>query len=178
MASLRGQGLSAELPAGFEGRVFQRAASFGAATYPVVHFASFPIPEGTADFGGGVPVAMAPTDIFAVLFQYGPESLGKALFARSGMPRTLSPDEFHPYTLRRGAPGQSGTQWFFTENGKPFTFYAVLGSHALRATLVPKVNRLLAGITVSPPAPPAPSAGAGGAPEPAPAPTTSTVGGA
>ena len=36
-------------------------------------------------------------------------------------------------TLRRGLPGQSGTQWFFTEAGRPFSFYAVLGSHALRA---------------------------------------------
>jgi hypothetical protein len=170
MASLRGQGLSAELPPGFEGRVFRRAATVGAATYPVMHFATFPIPEGTADFGGGVPAAMAPTDIFAVLFQYGPESLGKALFARSGMPRTLSPDHFHPYTLRRGAPGQSGTQWFFTENGKPFTFYAVLGNHALRTSLVPKINVLLSGITISPPALPPVSAGA--------TPTTSTPSGA
>jgi hypothetical protein len=96
---------------------------------------------------------MAPTDIFAVLFQYGPESAGQALFARSSMPRNLSTDHFAPYTLRRGVAGQSGTQWFFTENGKPFTFYAVLGSHALRASLVPRVNVLLSGIAVTPPAP-------------------------
>ncbi|MBO0693279.1 MAG: hypothetical protein J2P58_10320 [Acidimicrobiaceae bacterium] len=176
MASLRGQGLSAELPPGFEGRVFRRSAADGAATYPVMHFASFPISAATADFGGGVPATMGPTDIFAVLFQYGPESLGQALFARVGMPRTLSPDHFKPYLLRRGAPGQSGTQWFFTENGKPFTFYAVLGSHALRASLVPKVNRLLSGITISPPSPPSP--GAGTNPISVPTAPTSTVGGA
>jgi len=167
MASLSGQGLAAQLPPGFEGRVFRRAAAIGTETYPVMHFATFPIPEGTADFGGGVPVAMAPTDIFAVLFQYGPESLGKALFARVGMPRTLSAEHFKPYLLRRGAPGQAGTQWFFTENGKPFTFYAVLGSGVLAPSLVPKVNRLLAGITISPPPPVSVAA----------APTT-TVGGA
>jgi hypothetical protein len=159
MAWLRAQGLSANLPGGFEGRIFQRIGNAGAQTYPVAHFATFAIPAGTADFGGGVPVAMRPTDIFAVLFQYGPESLGKALFARAGMPRTLSPEHFQPYTLRRGAPGQSGTQWFFTENGKPFTLYAVLGSHALRASLVPKLNVLLSGISV---APPSASAGAAG----------------
>lgn len=173
MAWLHAQGFSAQLPQGFEGRVFQRAATAGAVTYPVVHFASFPIPEGTADFGGGVPAAMGPTGIFAVLFQYGPESLGKALFARQGMPRALSPDDFKPYLLRRGAPGQSGTQWFFTENGKPFTFYAVLGSHALRASLVPRVNLLLAGITISPPAPSSPPASG-----PVPTAPGATVGGA
>jgi hypothetical protein len=157
MAWLKGQGLAASLPSGFEGRIFQRAATVGAATYPVAHFATFAIPEDAADFGGGVTASMAPTDIFAVLFQYGPESVGQALFARSGLPRVLAPDQFQPYTLRRGVAGQSGTQWFFTENGKPFTFYAVLGSHALRASLVPRLNVLLAGISVSPPAASAPN---------------------
>jgi hypothetical protein len=152
MAQLNAQGIGVRLPTGFEGRIFQRASSAGAVAYPVAHFATFPIPADTADFGGGVPAGMAPTDIFAVLFQYGPESLGQALFARSGMPRTLAPDDFRPYTLRRGVAGQSGTQWFFTENGKPFTFYAVLGSHALRASLVPRVNVLLSGIAIAPPA--------------------------
>ena len=57
---------------------------------------------------------------------------------------------FQPYVLRRGLTGQSGTQWFFTEAGRPFTLYAVLGSHARRSILVPRVNQLLAGLTVEP----------------------------
>ena len=53
--------------------------------------------------------------------------------------------------LRRGLPGQSGTQWFFTEAGRPFSFYAVLGSHVLqRPALVPRVNTLLSSLTLSP----------------------------
>ena len=53
-------------------------------------------------------------------------------------------------TLRRGIPGQSGTQWFFTEAGRPFSFYAVLGSHALRPALVPRVNTLLTSLDAEP----------------------------
>jgi hypothetical protein len=150
MAQLSSRGISAWLPGGFEGRIFQRTATSGSISYPVGHFATFALPADVADFGGGVPVAMAPTDVFAVLFEYGQESVGRALFARQGMPRSLTADQFRPYTLRRGAAGQSGTQWFFTENGRPFTFYAVLGSHALRAALVPRVNALLGGISVMP----------------------------
>ena len=60
----------------------------------------------------------------------------------------LAPDDFSPVRLRRGLVGQSGTQWFFTEAGRPFSFYAVLGSHALRGTLVPRVNALIASLTV------------------------------
>jgi hypothetical protein len=92
---------------------------------------------------------MGPADVFASLFEYGPESVGTALFAQQGRPTAFSEADFSPMTLRRGIPGQSGTQWFFTESGRPFSFYAVLGSHALPA-LVPRVNALLASLTLSP----------------------------
>ena len=60
-------------------------------------------------------------------------------------------------TLRRGIPGQSGTQWFFTEAGRPFSFYAVLGSHTQRSLLVPRVNEVLGSLTLSPAVPAAPT---------------------
>jgi hypothetical protein len=93
---------------------------------------------------------MGPSDVFATLFEYGPESIGTALFARQGRPASFSETDFSPTTLRRGIPGQSGTQWFFTEAGRPFSFYAVLGSHALRPSLVPRVNTLFSSLTLSP----------------------------
>jgi hypothetical protein len=46
-------------------------------------------------------------------------------------------------------PSQSGTQWFFTESGRPFTLYVVLGNHGLRNSLVPRVNSLLGNVDVS-----------------------------
>jgi hypothetical protein len=149
MAKLRAYGIESALPSGFEGRIFRRPAMAGATSYPVVHVANFPLPADVADFGGGAVTLMGPTNIFAVLFEYGPESVGRALFARQGMPRALGPGDFRPTLLRRGLGGQSGTQWFFTESGRPFTFYAVLGSHARRDALVPLVNAVLASLVVS-----------------------------
>jgi hypothetical protein len=93
---------------------------------------------------------MSATDVFAVLFEYGPESLGKALFAANGIPRSLTIHQFFPFLLRRGVGGQSGTQWFFTDANRPFSFYAVLGSHVLRSQLLPEVNGLLRQITITP----------------------------
>ena len=150
MARLRAHGIGVTLPDGFEGRIFVRPRVPGATSYPVAHFATFPLPADVADFGGGAVTLMGPSDIFAVLFEYGPESVGKALFARQGMQRSLTTSDFRPTVLRRGLGGQSGTQWFFTEAGRPFTFYAVLGSHARRGLLVPRLNTLLAALTVSP----------------------------
>jgi hypothetical protein len=157
VATLRAHGIAAALPEGFEGRIFMRPRISGEVPYPVAHFATFALPADVGDFGGGAVSLMGPNDIFAVLFEYGPESVGTALFARLGMPRSLGLGDFRPTVLRRGLGGQSGTQWFFTQSGRPFTFYAVLGSHALRGTLVPRVNDLLAGMGISPPSVPASS---------------------
>ena len=149
MPTISAHGIVTRLPDGFEGRIFVRPATVGV-TYPVGQFATFPIPDDTGDFGSGAVTLMGPSDVFATLFEYGPESLGTALFARQGRPAGFSETDFSPMTLRRGIPGQSGTQWFFTESGRPFSFYAVLGSHALRPVLVPRVNTLLSSLTLSP----------------------------
>jgi hypothetical protein len=147
---LHAHGIAAPLPRGFEGRIFVRATSGPEVPYPVAHFATFPLPADVSDFGGGAVNLMGPNDIFVVLFEYGPESLGRALFARQGMPRTLTTTDFRPYVLRRGLGGQSGTQWFFTDSGRPFSLYVVLGSHTRRAALVPRVNSLLGSVVISP----------------------------
>jgi hypothetical protein len=151
VARLRAHGIGATLPDGFEGQIFIRSHTSGETAYPVAHFATFPLPQDVADFGGGAVTLMGPSDIFAVLFEYGPESVGKQLFSRQRMPRSLHSGDFRPILLRRGLGGQSGTQWFFTEAGRPFTFYAVLGSHARRDVLVPRVNGLLGALTINSP---------------------------
>jgi len=150
VATLRAHGIEAHLPPGFEGRVFVRRPMAGEATRPVAHFATFPLPANVADFGSGAVQLMGPDDIFAVLFEYGPESVGTPLFGRHGAPHRLGPSDFSPVLLRRAIGGQSGTQWFFTTGGRPFTFFAVLGSHRLRHQLVPRLNQLLASLVVTP----------------------------
>jgi hypothetical protein len=155
---LQAHGIAASLPGGFEGRIFVRPTIAGESTYPVAHFATFALPAVVGDFGSGAVTLMGPNDIFVSLFQYGPESVGTALFARQGMPRSLTAADFRTTVLRRGLGGQSGTQWFFTEAARPFTLYVVLGSHLRRAALVPRLNALIGTVAISPPVAPAPAA--------------------
>jgi len=159
VAVLRAHGIEATLPTGFEGRIFIRPSTGREVPYPVANFATFALPADVGDFGSGAVTLMGTSDIFATLFEYGPESLGKPLFARQGMPLILSSDDFRPYVLRRGLSGQSGSQWFFTEAGRPFTLYVVLGSHVRRNQLLPRVNDLIGALSVAPtltaPGPPA-----------------------
>jgi hypothetical protein len=130
-------------------------------SYPVGQFATIPIPDDIGDFGSGAVTLMGPNDIFATLFEFGPESLGTALFSSQGWPSSFTPADFSPMRLRRGLPGQSGTQRFFTDGGRPFSFYAVLGSHIRRNALVPQVNELMSSVFISPASTPAGGAGPG-----------------
>jgi hypothetical protein len=150
MVLLRAHGIAASLPAGFEGRIVIRPAIGREVPYPVANFATFALPADIGDFGSGAVNLMGTSDIFATLFEYGPESLGQPLFARQGIPQSLSVDDFRPYVLRRGMNGQSGSQWFFTEAGRPFTLYVVLGSHVQRSQLIPRVNDLIGNLSVDP----------------------------
>jgi hypothetical protein len=156
MATLQAHGITAGLPGGFEGRIFRHQPVAPEVACAVAHFATFALPTDVGDFGGGAVNLMGPDDIFVALFEYGSDSLGTKLFAHRGMPRQLTTAHFLPYVLRRGLVGQSGSQWFFTESDRPFTLYVVLGSHARRSDLVPRVNGLLSGVTVLPAPQPAP----------------------
>jgi hypothetical protein len=150
-ARLHGLGIDVRLPLGFEGRIFRRPESQGAHSYAVAQFATIPLPpvRAVGDFGAGIVQHLGGDDVLAVLFEYGPESLGTALFARAGLPRSVDVEQFKTFRLRRGMPGQAGTQCFFTESGRPFTLYAVLGSYDRRAVTAARLNLLLGEISVS-----------------------------
>ena len=94
------------------------------------------------------------------------------------MPRTLTADDFSPTVMQRAIPGQAGCQFFFNEGGRAFCLYAVIGSYAQRATLVAKVNAVLATVQIDPTATGAPT---GTTPDddhasPSPSTTTTTTG--
>jgi hypothetical protein len=157
-------GLAVELPPGWDGRITRRddgqatqlvgpggVAGLAVASHPVVHVASFPLPDRRADFGSDVVETMGPDGVFAVLFEYGPAAVGTSLFATVGFPQ-LDGSRFTPDTLQRGIPGQAGFQTFFQVSRRAFTLYAVIGSYARRARLVPRLDGVLATTRIAGPA--------------------------
>jgi len=159
MAVLAAQGIEMELPAGWDGRIRRRevvaaqdrvgpAAAAPLAPPAIAHAASFSLPPGAGDFGGGAVELMRPADLFVALVEFDPDSIGTALFRREGMPRSLRAEAFGPDALQRTIAGQGGTQVFFTEAGRPFCLYVVLGSFARRGRSLPVLNGLLQGITI------------------------------
>lgn len=110
--------------------------------------ATFPLPVGVGDFGGGATPRMGFNDILIVLLEYGPESVGTALFERQGRP-TLRSADFDENQLQHNLAGQSGSQTFFTEAGRAWCLYVVLGSHLNRARAVPVVNQVISSMRLA-----------------------------
>ena len=163
MPELTGQGVTVDLPPGWDGRIFRRPqqgeasttdsgspAPSGATTHSVVHLASVALPSTIGDFGSGAVEQLGVHDVLVVLFEYNPASAGTKLFSRRGLPRALEAGAFSPNVLQRRLRGQAGTQVFFIEAGRPFSLYVVLGSYANRTELVPMVNQVLETIRVNP----------------------------
>jgi hypothetical protein len=144
------------VPRGWDAEIYSRgreigtqAAGGGGSSRPVVHVGTFPLPAARGDFGSGAVEIMNQDDVLVVLFEYGPESVGSPLFARSGVPRVAAGD-FGPNNMQRPIAGQSGAQYFFNQSGRAFCLYVVLGAHSRRNELVPEVNQVLAGLTIDP----------------------------
>ncbi|MDQ1398171.1 MAG: hypothetical protein QOG97_713 [Acidimicrobiaceae bacterium] len=139
------------VPNGWDVRIKGSApGTSGSVDYPVVHAANFALSATREDFGGELVARMTGRQVFVALLGYGSDGAGHGLFAPSGLPRALQPDWFDPLAMQRPIAGMAGVQRFFSAEGRKFCLYAVLGSYARRAVLVPAVNQFLAGVTIQP----------------------------
>lgn len=120
---IAGHGISIELPAGWEGRISQRAQGG-----PVLHAATFALRQSDGDFGAAATGRMRSGDVFAALLEYRDEDKirpGVGLFQDIGQP-TPAPHEFSAMQLQVTRPGQFGWQRFFTADRRTSCLYAVV----------------------------------------------------
>ena len=148
MSVVSAYGLSFDVPQGWDGRVYRRPAAPPESTHPVLHAGNVPLPEDRGDYGSGAVERMGAANVFLALLEFHPSARDSALFARSGRPSTLDPNAFHPASLQRSLPGQAGTQAFFSDKGRAFCLYVVLGSWADRGRLVPLATDALQRVSI------------------------------
>lgn len=158
---LTAHGLRIDLPRGWEGTISAEDPAVVAAqvrtfsaraaapdTMPVAHVATFALPPVRDDFGGDVVGRMRPGDVFISLLEYGPETVGSALFSARGMRRRLDPRAFSARALQRRIPGHAGLQLFFTHGSRAFCLYVVLGDADDANRLVRRAEQVLATIAI------------------------------
>lgn len=146
---LSGAGITVELPIGWEGSIAPPAMlADGARRHSVTHLANFPLPPTRGEYGSGAVELMANGDVLIVLLEFGPESAGTALFDKP-RPAFLRASDFSRDTLQQRVPGHGGCQRFFTEAGRPFCLYVVVGDHIDRADALASINSVLGRISIS-----------------------------
>ena len=152
MTALAGRGIRVTLPSGWEGEIDDGLSLLadGSTRPTTVHLANFPLPPDRGDFASAALEAMRPGDALVVVFEYGPESAGTALFAAKGIPRSVSAGDFDREMLVRPMPGLSGLQRFFSHQGRAFCLYVVVGSHLDRADALGAINATLASLEIDP----------------------------
>jgi hypothetical protein len=154
VASLSSAGITVDLPPGWNGSIEGGRLALqlddGAQRYAVMHLANFPLPEVRGDFGALVVENMGPDDILIVLKEFSPEATKTPLFAAVGLPRAPVPGDFLREMLQRPIEGQAGMQRFFTEGGRAFCLYVVIGSFIDRSDLVPALAQVLARLEIEP----------------------------
>ena len=170
--TIDGHGFSVQLPAAWEGRIYQRATPttaftpknraadstgtnaaragdgwLGEQTRAVLHLGNFALPADRGDYGSGAVERMGPGNTFIAILEFGQECLGTALYGSVGLPR-VSPEKFDPNALQRRISGQAGCQFFFTAQSRPLCLYVVLGSQQNAVALSAQANQVLDRIKV------------------------------
>ena len=146
--NIAAHGIAIELPPGWEGAISGARKSDPDAT-PVVHLSTAALGPNRGDFGSGSVEDLGPDDVFVALVEYGSDCVGTELFARQGMPRRLRERAFNRRALQRTLDGQCGQQVFFTEAGRAFCLYVVLGRDHDLGPLLGRVHRALDAVVVA-----------------------------
>jgi hypothetical protein len=142
-------GLSAEGPSGWEARIFRREPQLaGEVTHPVLHACTRELPADRGDFGSGVVENLGLDDVFVSLVEFGADVADQGLFAPQGRP-VLRPSQFSPDRIQRQLPNITASQHFFSEGGRAFCLFVVLGAHSRRMALAPRAERFVTSLRVT-----------------------------
>jgi hypothetical protein len=148
LTRLSAEGLSVDIPKGWDARIFRRRAELPETTHTVLHVADFALPTDAADYGDGAVQKMGPSNLLVTLVEFHPDSVSTPLFSSVGLPVPLRPDDASRTTLQRPMAGQAGIQRFFSLAGRAWSLYVVLGSFDRRSVLVGAANGVLSTLQV------------------------------
>ena len=130
-------GIRVDLPTGWEGSIRQPATlPYGARRYSVTHLANFPLPPARGEYGSGAVDLMTNGDA------------GTPLFGNS-RPPFLRASDFSRDTLQQRVEGHGGCQRFFTEMGRPFCLYVVVGDYIDRVDVLESINNVLGRVQIT-----------------------------
>jgi hypothetical protein len=140
-------GISVDLPAGWEGRAFVPKVPPPALNFPVLHASSFAMVPDDSSFAGRLAAAMGDRDAMFSLVEYDPRLAGDALFREHRLPLRVGPAEVHPMAMQVPRRGRGAAQRFFAATGRAFCLYVIVGDDRARFA---QLDSILGSLRVEP----------------------------
>jgi hypothetical protein len=145
---LGAMGLAVDLPPGWEGHILAMTAEDGT-KYANLHAGNFGLEPHGSTFGQFSIERMDAQKALVVVVEYGPGSIGTALFSSGRWPPTLSAGDLNPANFPGPRPpGLAANQNFVTVKGRAFCIYTVMGLEAGAAPQIAAVNGVLSTLAV------------------------------
>ena len=146
MREIRGFGISAAIPDGWEARIHRHTEG-----EPTLHAATFVLPPHDGDFGTRATRRMPTEALFLSLTEY---RTGRGLDVRRGLfanqpPTSLDATHFSSHSLLQARPGQRGLQRFFSFSGRAFCLYVVVSGSARTTHHLAAASHLLRRLDIS-----------------------------
>ena len=148
MTRLAADGLSVEVPPGWEGRIFTPHLPPPAENHPVLHLADVALPTDRSSYvETSATLRRARGGIVCSLVGFGSGPADVGLYAPQGVPRLYARD-LDPRALQVPVRDQAGVQRFFSVAGRAFSLYVVATVDLHTAARLRTMNHTLASLQV------------------------------
>jgi len=150
MGVLKGHGLSIDVPANWEGRIFVPALPAPAINLPILHLTDTVLPLQRSTYAPEVAARAGSSGALVALAEFEDRLADRGLYAPQGLRLPLRRETFDTRALQLPNPSQEGHQRFFSQGGRAFCLYVVLGTAPGVDWRLRTVNHALATLKVTP----------------------------
>jgi hypothetical protein len=150
MGILSGHGLTIDVPPGWEGRIFTPDLAPPAVNLPILHLTDTILSMQASTYAPELAARAGPAGALVALVEFEDRLADRGLYAAQGLALPLRRDRFDPHALQLPDPFQEGHQRFFSQGGRAFCLYVVLGIGPGADARLRTVNGALATLTVTP----------------------------
>jgi hypothetical protein len=150
MTRLSSHGIAITVPKGWEGRIFVPDLDPPAINLPILHLTDTVLTTERSSYAPELAARAGGTGILVALLEFDNTLADVGLYEPQGLRLPLTRERFHPKALQFPSRVQEGHQWFFSEGGRAFCLYVVLGTGRGVDRRLAEANRALASLDIRP----------------------------
>jgi len=150
MTRLSSHGIAITVPKGWEGRLFVPDLDPPAINLPILHLTNTVLTTERSSFAPELAARAGGTGVLVALLEFDHTLADVGLYEPQGLRLPLTRDRFHEKALQFPSRVQEGHQWFFSEGGRAFCLYVVLGTGRGADRRLDEANRALASLEIRP----------------------------